>query len=116
LRGPVTLENGNGFGNVVLAAGLGDRVVVGWHVAVANEWRIRVATYRRGAWSTVATLAVDHIAIAGPDAGVVRWLERNPRGGHLSRFEARPRRAGWVVARAPMPGFSRAVDLRRRHT
>jgi hypothetical protein len=121
LRGPVTLENGNGFGNVVLAAGLGDRVVAAWHVAVANEWRIRVATYQHGAWSTVATLAhslytLDHIAIARPDARVVRWLERNAGGGHLVRFEARTRRAGWVVTRAPMPSFSRAVDLRRRHT
>jgi hypothetical protein len=121
LRGPVTLENGNGFGNVVLAAGRGDRVVAAWHVAVENEWRVRVATYRRGAWSPVATLerslyTLDHIAIARPDASLVRWLERDPRGEHRVRLQARPRRAGWVVARAPIPGVSRSVHLRERHT
>jgi hypothetical protein len=120
LRGPVTLENGNGFGNVVLSAGLGDRVVTAWHVAVASEWRVRVATYERGNWSPVETLerslyTLDHIAISRPDAGLVRWLERDPRGGHLVRFEARPLRAGWVVARAPAPGFSRALHLLKKH-
>jgi hypothetical protein len=120
LRGPLTLEDGNGFGNVVLTAGRGDRVVTAWHVAVANEWRVRVATYKRGAWSPVATLerslyTLDHIAISRPDASLVRWLERDPRSGYLARFEARPRRAGWAVARAPAPGFSRAVHLRARH-
>jgi hypothetical protein len=116
LRGPVTLENGNGFGNVVLSAGRGDRVVIAWHVAVANEWRVRVATYEHGAWNPVATLArnlytLDHISIARPDANLVHWLERDPRGGHLARVEARSRRAGWVVARVPMPGSSRPVHL-----
>jgi quercetin dioxygenase-like cupin family protein len=114
LRGPVTLENGDGFGNVVLSAGRGDRVVAAWHVAVANEWRVRVATYQRGAWSPVATLArslytLDHIAVTGPDGTLVRWLERDPRGGHLVRFEARPWRAGWIVATAATPGYGRAV-------
>jgi hypothetical protein len=111
LRGPLTLEDGNGFGNVVLSSGLGDRVVTAWHVAVANEWRVRVATYQRGAWSPVATLArslytLDHIAIARPAASVVRWLERDPRGGYLVCFEARLRRSGWAVARAPRPSFT----------
>lgn len=120
LRGPVTLENGDGFGDAVLAAGRGDRVVAAWHVAVANEWRVRVATYERGVWSPVATLArslytLDHIAIGGPRAKLVRWLERDPRGGHLVRFEARPKRAGWSVARASEPGFGRSVHLRVRH-
>jgi hypothetical protein len=120
LRGPVTLENGDGFGNVVLSAGRGDRVVVAWHVAVANQWRVRVATYQRGAWSPVATLArslytLDHIAVAGAHGTLVRWLERDPRGGHLVRFEARPGRAGWIVARAASPGYSRVVHLRTRH-
>jgi hypothetical protein len=120
LRGPVTLETGDGFGNVLLSAGRGDRVVAAWHVAVANEWRVRVATYQRGAWSPVATLArslytLDHIAVPGPDGTLVRWLERDPRGGHLVRFEARPGRAGWIVARAATPGYGRAVHLRARH-
>ena len=120
LRGPVTLENGDGFGNVVLSAGRGDRVIAAWHVAVANEWRVRVATYHRGAWSPVATLArslytLDHIAVAGPDGTLVRWLERDPRGEHLVRFEARPGRAGWIVARAARPGYGRALHLRARH-
>ncbi len=99
---PVTLENGDGFGNVVLAAGRGDRVVAAWHVAVANEWRVRVATYQGGAWSPVVTLArsldtLDHIAIARRDATLVRWLERDPRHAHVVRVEARRRRAGWIV-------------------
>jgi len=120
LRGPVTLENGDGFGNVVLSAGRGDRVVAAWHVAVANEWRVRVATYERSAWSPVATLArslyaLDHIAVAGPDATLVRWLERDPRGPHLVRFQARPGRAGWIVARAATPGYGRALRLRAGH-
>jgi hypothetical protein len=120
LRGPVTLENGDGFGNVVLSAGRGDRVVAAWHVSVANQWRVRVVTYQRGAWSPVATLArslytLDHVAVAEPHGTLVRWLERDPRGGHLVRFEARPGRAGWIVARAALPGYSRAVHLRTRH-
>jgi hypothetical protein len=120
LRGPVTLENGDGFGNVVLSAGRGDRVVAAWHVAVANEWRVRVATYQRGAWSPVATLArslytLDHVAVVGPDGMLVRWLERDVRGRHLVRFEARPGRGGWIVARAATPGYGRAVHLRARH-
>src|SRR5439155_8059954 len=83
LRGPVTLENGDGFGNVVLSAGRGDGAVAAWHVTVANEWRVRVARYQRGAWSSVATLSrslytLDHIAVAGRDGTLVRWLERDP--------------------------------------
>jgi len=120
LRGPVTLENGDGFGNVVLSAGRNDRIVVAWHVAVANEWRVRVVTYQGGAWSPVATLArslytLDHIAVAWPDGTLVRWLERDPRGGHLARFEARLGRAGWIVAKAATPGYGRAVNSRARH-
>jgi hypothetical protein len=102
---PVTLEDGNGFGNVVLAPGRRDRVVAAWHAAVANEWRIRVATYRRGAWSPVATLArsldlLDRIAILGRDATVVRWLERDPRGGPIARVEASRRGSRWIVSRS----------------
>ena len=120
LRGPVTLENGDGFGNVALYAGRSDRVVAAWHVAVANEWRVRVATCQRGAWSPVATLArslytLDHIAVGGTDGTLVRWLERDPRGRHLVRFEAHPGRAGWVVTRAATPGYGRAVQLGVRH-
>ncbi|TML94838.1 MAG: hypothetical protein E6G03_10840 [Actinobacteria bacterium] len=120
LRGPVTLENGDGFGNVVLSAGRGDGAVAAWHVTVANEWRVRVARYQRGAWSSVATLSrslytLDHIAVAGRDGTLVRWLERDPRGEHLVRFEARPGRAGWIVARAARPGYGRALHLRARH-
>jgi hypothetical protein len=120
VRGPLTLEDGNGFGNVVLSAGPGDRVVVAWHVAVANEWRVRVATYRRGSWSPVATLerslyTLDHLEIARPKASRLRWLERDPGGAHLVRFEARPQRAGWVVARAPGSGFRRALHWWERH-
>lgn len=120
VRGPITLDDGNGFGNVVLSAGPGDRAVTAWHVAVANEWRVRVATYQRGDWSPVATLerslyTLDHIAIARPEASLVRWLERDPRGGHLVRYEARPRRAGWVVAAAPRSGFRRTVHWWERH-
>jgi hypothetical protein len=80
-------------------------VVAAWHAAVANEWRIRVATYRRGAWSPVATLArsldlLDRIAILGRDATVVRWLERDPRGGPIARDEASRRGSRWIVSRS----------------
>jgi hypothetical protein len=99
---PFTLENGNGFGNVVLSAGQGDRVVVAWHLAVANEWRVRVATYQHGAWNPVSTLArsldlLDHIAIAGRNATSVGWLERVPHHARVVRVEARRGKAGWIV-------------------
>jgi hypothetical protein len=69
---------------------------------VANEWHVRVATYQRGAWSPVVTLArsldtLDHLAISGRDATIVRWLERDPRHAHVVRVEARRLRAGWLV-------------------
>ena len=99
---PVTLENGNGFGNFLVSAGRGDRVVVAWHSAVANEWRVRVATHERGAWGAVATLArsldmLDHIAITGRDATLVRWLERGLGRGPVERLEASRSRSHWVV-------------------
>jgi hypothetical protein len=100
---PVTLENGNGFGNAVLSAGTGNRVVVAWHAAVANEWRIRVARYRHGAWMPVLTLArsldtLYHIAISGRDAAVLRWLQKDPHHSHLVQVVARRRGDGWIVA------------------
>jgi hypothetical protein len=99
---PVTLENGNGFGNFLVSTGRGDRVVVAWHSAVANEWRVRVATHERGAWGAVATLArsldmLDHIAITGRDATLVRWLERGLGRGPVERLEASRSRSHWVV-------------------
>jgi hypothetical protein len=102
---PVILENGDGFGNVVVSTGRGNRVVAAWHVAVANEWRVRVATYQGGAWNPVITLArsldtLDHIAISGRDAAFVRWLERVPHHAHVERIEARRGKAGWIVAQA----------------
>jgi hypothetical protein len=99
---PVTLENGNGFGNVVLSAGRDDRVVVAWHAAVANEWRIRVATYQHGAWMPVSTLArsldrLYHIAVSGRDAAFLRWLQKDPQHSHVVQVHARRRGAGWIV-------------------
>jgi hypothetical protein len=85
-----------------------------------RELSAAVATYRRGSWSPVATLerslyTLDHLEIARPKASRVRWLERDPGGAHLVRFEARPQRAGWVVARAPGSGFRRALHWWERH-
>jgi hypothetical protein len=99
---PVTLENGNGFGNVVLSAGRGDRVVVAWHSAVANEWRIRVATFHHGAWMPVNTIArsldnLDHIAISGRDAASLRWLQKDPHRSGVVQVDARRRGARWIV-------------------
>src|SRR5439155_1383327 len=109
---------------VVLSAPNGDSdataAAVDDHGRVAvvfTEWRdykqmLRIATHGDGRWR-VDTL--DHIAVAGPDGTLVRWLERDPRGGHLVRFEARLGQAGWIVARAATPGYGRAVHLRARH-
>ena len=99
---PVTLENGNGFGNVVLSVGTGNRVVVAWHAAVANEWRIRLATYRHGAWMPVSTLArsldtLYHITISGRDAAFLHWLQKAPHHSRLVQIAARRRGAGWIV-------------------
>ena len=99
---PVTLENGNGFGNVVLSAGKGNRVVAAWHAAVANEWRIRVARYQHGAWMPVLTLArsldtLYQIAVSGRDAAVLRWLQKDPHHSHVVQVAARRRGNGWIV-------------------
>jgi hypothetical protein len=100
-RHPVTLETGIGFGNVALSSGRDGFVVCAWHDAVANEARVRVATFDGSAWTPIVTLArsldtLDHITLRGRAATLVRWLLRGPGVAHVIRFEARRRRTDWI--------------------
>ena len=101
---PVTLENGDGLGQVALRTGRGDLGVFAWHDGLAGESRVRAATYSGGRWTPVVTVAetlarIDDVTLAGPEATLLRWRRVSLNGDNVERFEARRDGTRWVERR-----------------
>ena len=115
---PVTLENGDGLGTVALGTGHRELGMFAWHDGIASESRVRVATYSGGRWSPVVTVAatlatIHQVALAGPEATVLRWRRVSLSGDSVERYEARRDGTHWVGVRVVSRHRSGPVILNR---
>ncbi|HEY2073845.1 MAG TPA: hypothetical protein VGG88_09755 [Gaiellaceae bacterium] len=82
-QGTVTLDDADGLAAVELAAGGDGTVLLAWHDSLANEERVRVATYSQAGWARTMTVgsAVPSLELRalGGNASLVQWRA----GGHI---------------------------------
>lgn len=82
-QGTVTLDHADGLAAVELAAGGDGSVLLAWHDNLANEERVRVATYSAAGWARTRTVgsAVPSLDLRAFDgrASLVEWWA----GGHI---------------------------------
>ena len=102
---PVTLENGTGVRMAELVPGRGSTAVCLWRDSSASETRIRVATFDRGRWSPVETVAstLDRLrapSVTGAHATRIRWQIWYPTR-RLAFFEARRSGSIWLKPSGP---------------